>query len=298
MEETFPRNLTIEHHASAGVWNVVADATQLHQVLLNLCVNARDAMPAGGRLSLTAENRQLEAAETRFQGGAEPGPYVVLTVADTGCGIAPEITSKIFDPFFTTKPPGIGTGLGLATVMDIVVHYNGFVTVDSEPGRGTTFRVHLPATAIAADATPSTPAAPITAGRNELILIVDDEASIRETLQLILEGHRYRVLTAVNGEEAIKCFLLHRGEVRAVVADVMMPVMGGVEMIHALRILEPGLRVIATSGLEQANACRDMAALGVTEFLAKPVTPLLLMGAIARVLAKSASETRASPVVA
>jgi PAS domain S-box-containing protein len=282
MQETFPRHLEIECDCPKDLWSVLADATQLHQVLMNLCVNARDAMAAGGRLTVRARNIQLAADEAARQ-LVQAGPYVEITVTDTGHGIPAEIVGRIFDPFFTTKEAGKGTGLGLATVASIVKSHQGILDVESEPGTGSTFRVRLPAVvASALEPEPVLHASPI--GRQQLILIVDDEKPIREALRAVLEKHSYRVLAAENGEEAIRLFIPQRAAVRLVLTDMMMPGMGGLALIRSLRVVEPALPVIACSGLGLEENQQNLEALGVTETLAKPFTPAHLLDAIGRVL--------------
>ncbi|HWA25855.1 MAG TPA: response regulator [Lacunisphaera sp.] len=278
-QETFPRNLELERKVPADLWAVKADPTQLHQVLMNLCVNARDAMPDGGRLTLSAENVRLSEAQAKLNPQAKPGPYVVLTVADTGEGIPREIIERIFDPFFTTKPVGKGTGLGLSTVLAIAKNHGGFVTVYSEPGKGSVFKVYLPAaetpgTTVAADATD------VPRGNGELLLLVDDEPGLRESTRLVLEENGYRVLTATNGEEGVREFLARRDEVRAVVTDMMMPVMDGVDMIRTIRLVAERLPIVGMSGMDEIKRRDELAALGVREVLMKPCEPRLLLQAI------------------
>jgi PAS domain S-box-containing protein len=289
MRETFPREITIVEAPTANLWPVVADATQLHQVLMNLCVNARDAMPNGGRLTIGATNVQLGPADLHLHPDARPCRYTVLSVADTGTGIPPEIVDRIFDPFFTTKGVGKGSGLGLSTVVGILHSHGGFVTVASESGAGTEFKAYLPSageTALSAlRQTP--PPAPL--GRGELVLVVDDEPAICETTRELLELHQYRVLTAVDGRQAMDVFLKEREHVRLVLTDVMMPVMGGVALVRALRALEPDLKVIAASGMDHDGKRTELAALGVSEILMKPLAPAQLLGAIRRQLASGRS---------
>jgi PAS domain S-box-containing protein len=283
MQETFPRNIAIEQEVPNNLWIVAADATQLHQVLLNLCVNARDAMPEGGTLTLAATN--LRIGEDQAPPEAKAGPHVVVAVTDTGHGIPRQDIDRIFDPFFTTKALGKGTGLGLSTVSTIVKGHGGHVTVNSEPGRGTVFKVYLPATEDTGDPVQHGSAAPMLVGHGELILVVDDEAPILEAASRVLQDYGYRALTAANGEEAIKLFIQYRETVRLVLTDVMMPVMGGVELIRALRVLAPDIRVVATSGLDQDDKREELAGLNVTDILAKPCAPSALLHAIQRALA-------------
>lgn len=284
MRETFPREIVIAQDAALALWPVIADATQLHQVLLNLCVNARDAMPGGGRLTLRVRNTTLTEPDRHLSPDFKPGPHVMLTVEDTGQGIPPEIIGRIFEPFFTTKEIGKGTGLGLSTVMGIVKSHGGFVCVHSEPGKGTRFEVYLPASVTQQDGGARAGVEPSLPGRGELILVVDDEASIREVMRRVLVRSGYNVLCAANGQEALTVFLAHRVRVRLLLTDVMMPTMGGVALARAVRALEPTLRIIAMSGLNDAERTQELAALGVTQVLSKPCEPQDIFEAIQRAL--------------
>ncbi len=279
-KETFPRNIQINWCAPAEAWTIMADSIQIHQVLMNLSVNARDAMPNGGSLQLRAENVRLSESDCALHTKARPGPYVVLSVGDTGVGIPKEHLPRIFDPFFTTKEVGKGTGLGLSTVHGIVSNHGGFVILESEVGRGTTFRIYLPAltgsdTAAAEPVRATTPR-----GNNELILVVDDEGPIRVATRTLLERTGYRVIDAANGEDAIPLFIRHRGDIGLVISDIMMPAMGGLALIRMLRALEPRLRVIAFSGLDPAERKEELAGLGIDTVLLKPVESRTLLEAI------------------
>ena len=281
MRETFPRDIAVEIVAGREVAPVTGDPTQLHQVLMNLCVNARDAMPQGGRLSIRAENVDLGDADLRAQGQTKPGLHVALSVIDTGVGIQPEVIGRIFEPFFTTKPPNKGTGLGLSTVTGIVRSHNGFITVSSVPSRGSTFTVYLPASPT--EDGPTNPSSdPFTVrGNGEWILVVDDEAPIRLSLRAVLERHGYRVLTASDGAEALSVFLQHRDSVRVVLTDVMMPVMGGIPLIRALRVASKNLNILAMSGLQDSAQRGELEASGVLTVLQKPCSPEDLLAAVA-----------------
>jgi two-component system cell cycle sensor histidine kinase/response regulator CckA len=286
MNETFPRNIAIVESMPADLWMVEADATQLHQVIMNLCVNARDAMPDGGTLTLEGFNLTLAAGEeASLNAAARPGPYVLLQVADTGTGIPPEIVNRIFDPFFTTKGVGKGTGLGLSTVVGIIKNHGGFVKVVSEPGRGSLFQVYLPAAEGHDAPRRRDSASPLPGGRGEEILIVDDEGAIREATGSFLVGHGYRVHLAGSGEEAMKVFLEHQGSLRVVLTDIMMPGMDGLALIRALRVLDPSIAIIASSGLDQSQNAAEFSALGVGEILAKPFAPAQLLNAVRACLA-------------
>ncbi len=294
--ETFPRNIAIAEQTEGALWPVVADATQLHQVLMNLCVNARDAMPRGGTLTIAAKNVQLSKHDTLFGANALDGPYVMLTVRDTGQGIPREIIDRIFEPFFTTKALGRGTGLGLSTVLGIVRSHGGFVTAYSEPGQGTVFHVYLPAVPGAVAVTAADEAARTEDGAGETILVVDDEAAILAGVRHCLEGRGYRVLTAKDGQEALEVFAARPREVELVVTDVMMPVLDGLKLARALRRLDPRVRVIACSGLDPAGRAGEIEAGFVAEFLNKPYEPHALLAAIRRQLALTAAGTRAGEI--
>ncbi len=284
MTGTFPKSINMSSRTSDEVWPVLGDATQLHQVLLNLCVNARDAMPLGGALALTTENIRLDENFAAMNVDAAPGPYVLLRVTDTGEGIPPEVIDKIFDPFFTTKETGKGTGLGLSTVMGIVKSHQGFVNLRSRVGVGTTFEIYLPAAPDAVVATIAAPAPEAPRGQGEMILIVDDEVAIRDVVQKTLIGHGYRVLTAGDGTEAIAQFSVHRGEIKAVLTDIMMPFMDGVTLSRTLKKMDPTIRITASSGMGSAKGRQDKAAalnsLQINTFLHKPYTAGEILTAI------------------
>jgi len=283
--ETFPREITLVEEIPNDLWPVIADATQLHQLLVNLCVNARDAMPRGGTLLLRAENLEFSESDARSRPEAKAGPYVMLSVDDTGTGISADIVDRIFDPFFTTKGSGKGTGLGLSSVLGIVRSHGGFITVNSEPGRGSSFKIYLRAMPSAPEETSEPAAAPSSLGGNgETILVVDDEESIRDTTRHVLEKHNYRVRTAADGKEAVVAFMQHRAAVRLVLTDTMMPKMGGTALVRALRLLEPNLKFIIASGLDPELERATFTSLGVTEIVSKPCSPTALLEAIQRQL--------------
>ncbi|MFN3409085.1 MAG: response regulator [Limisphaerales bacterium] len=280
LQETFPRNLRIECACPRDLWPVVADVTQLHQVLMNLCVNARDAMPGGGTLLLHAENVTVDAAFVSQHPEAQTGPHVRFRVADTGTGIAPEILPRIFDPFFTTKTAGRGSGLGLTTVLGIVKDHGGFVVLDSRPGCGTTFDCFLPAMpgtaptvapGTLADAAKETPL-----GRGESVLLVEDEPSIRLALEQILRLGGYRVYAAADGVEALKHFISAPVPVNVLVTDLFMPHLDGALLCRAVRRPNPNLPIIVTTGAGPGPALaaqqRMLEELGITHILQKPHT--------------------------
>ena len=285
--ETFPKSITLRDHVPADTWLLHADPTQLHQVLLNLCVNARDAMPHGGRITIAAENLMVDAQYAAMIMDAQPGPYVKLEVEDTGTGIPPEIVEKVFDPFFTTKEPGKGTGLGLSTSLAIVKSHGGFIRVYSDPGAGTRFHVYLPARETTVSTTTSDDAAGRSdpaRGHGELVLVVDDEASIRQITGQTLEAFGYRVLLAADGAEAISAFAQHQDEVAVVLTDMVMPVMDGLATIQVLRRLRPTVRIVAASGIAAGGRMTQAAGAGVTRFLPKPYTAEALLEVIRRAI--------------
>lgn len=250
--DTFPQNITVSAQVAEDLWPVRGNATQLHQVLLNLCVNARDAMAMGGSLSVAADNVALDDVAARAIPDGRPGDFVVLMVSDTGSGMPPEVKAKIFEPFFTTKPEGKGTGLGLSTSTRIVKAHEGFFSVQSQVGDGTTFEVYLPRLSeVASEAATNAVEAP--RGRGQLILIADDEEGVRELLRRSLEDHGYRVRAAANGAEAVSQFREHSAEVMLLITDQSMPVMDGARAIATIRETRADLPVIVLSGDGESN---------------------------------------------
>jgi PAS domain S-box-containing protein len=287
IEETFPKTITFEHHIPSDLRPVLGNPTQLNQVLLNLCVNARDAMPAGGTLGLTVANRQLTAAEAAAIPGARPGSWVMLEVADTGTGIPPEVLEHIWEPFFTTKGPEKGTGLGLSTVHGIVANHHGFIEVRTAPGKGTTFRVYLPAIEAEEPGTGGDDRPGIPRGQGQLITVAEDDPAIRDLIAEILSKHGYNVASFGDGVDAITYFLAHTDEISLVLTDVNMPRMGGVALARSLLLCRPDIKLIAMSGLghgDQANAAvREVRQLAHA-FLAKPFKADDLLGTVHRLL--------------
>lgn len=298
VRETFPRGITLKEGAERDLWPIVADATQLHQVLLNLCVNARDAMPDGGDLCITAKNVQLSERDTPFGTKVGSGPYVLLTVRDTGHGIPREIIDRIFEPFFTTKAIGLGTGLGLSTVLGIVRSHGGTVTVYSEPMQGSAFNVYLPAVPDGGTFCLALATEMFERGGGETILVVDDEATILTATRHFLLGAGYRVLTAGDGREALALFIAHRHDIRLVLTDVMMPVMDGLELARAIHQIDPKMRVIAASGLDLMGKPTKAAADSIAEFLAKPYGLGALLAAVHRQLKTAIPDDSGAPAAA
>ncbi|HYC71773.1 MAG TPA: response regulator [Opitutaceae bacterium] len=283
LAQTLPRAIIVQSDVAADVATISGDPTQFSQVLMNLCVNARDAMPNGGRLVIRAHNAVVTAAHVRAHPGAKPGPYVRVIVEDTGTGIPPEILDRIFDPFFTTKVAGKGTGLGLATVLGIVRGHAGFLEVQSTVGKGTAFTIYFPASPAVAPAAVLTAAPAVLPGLGRTVLLIEDEESVRAVTQALLEASDFRVLVAEDGLAGIGLYRNHRAEIHAVITDMMMPGMQGPEVIAELKQLNPEVRIVAMSGVVGERA-------GLTEqpgrlaFLQKPMTGEDLLRALIAVL--------------
>jgi two-component system, cell cycle sensor histidine kinase and response regulator CckA len=283
IKSTFPKSIEINLSlVSSELWLVSANATHLHQVFMNFCVNARDAMPNGGILSISAENKVVDETYARMNLDAKVGSYVVVTFKDTGIGIAPEHIDRIFEPFFTTKAFGEGTGLGLSTTMGIIKNHGGFITVSSEINLETKFQVFLPAIAITT--APAEEILELPRGNGELILVVDDEINIREMLKITLESYNYNVITACDGVDAIAIYAIHQDEVKAILIDVMMPLMDGTTAIRAFQQFKfrHQLKIIACSGVVASNNLLAMA--GVKAFLPKPFTTQSLLITLSKIL--------------
>jgi two-component system cell cycle sensor histidine kinase/response regulator CckA len=268
LEHSIPKEITIELHLEPGLWAVEADPSQMSQVLMNLCVNARDAMADGGTLTLETRNVTLGAERAQAILAAPPGRYVCLSVSDTGCGMSPEVQARLFEPFFTTKEVGRGTGLGLAVVYGIVRGHEGFITVYSEEGQGSTFRVYLPAIALAVEES-EVEVSELPTG-TEVILLVDDEGAVRKLGQRILEGCGYTVLMAEDGFQALEVYQAHQGEIALVVLDVVMPQMGGRECLRQLRQSDPQVRVLISTGYTARSLAKELVAEGVLGVVEKP----------------------------
>jgi PAS domain S-box-containing protein len=293
IKDTFPKDIHLEFAIADPIWTIVADPTQVHQILLNLCVNSRDAMPFGGYLRISAKNCVLDEQYVATNLGAKVGRYVCLSVTDTGTGILPGIKDRIFEPFFTTKDISKGTGLGLSTVMAIVKSHGGSVNVYSEPGRGTTFSVYLPACACQSAALEAVAVENVLPGGNgETILVVDDEPAILGITCRTLEKFGYKVLTATDGADAVAIYAEHKSEVAVVVADMMMPVMDGTAMIKALCRISPGIRIITVSGLGRSDGTAHAPGGAVKQSLLKPFTAETLLKALREVLEEAAEVRR------
>lgn len=279
ISDTFPKNITCKTEVDADLWLVEADSTQMHQVLLNLCVNARDAMTSGGLLRLVAKNVEVDGVRAAQSPQLASGRYVCLEVIDTGTGIPREIIGQIFDPFFSTKAPGKGTGLGLSTVQAIIKAHGGMICVYSEPGIGTTFRINLPAAKVDA-VVPQSVMSAMPRGNGEGVLIVDDESAVRTIARQTLEAFGYRVFDANNGAEAVGILVQHRHAVHIVVTDMMMPIMDGAATIQAVRQIAPALPIVASSGLDVDGHLARATSAGVRHILTKPFDAPTLLNVI------------------
>ena len=287
MEHTFPKTICIRDESETDLWPVNANPTQFHQVLLNLCVNARDAMPEGGVLRLRAVNRHLDELGAAAIPGARPGPYLFVEVTDTGTGIPATVLGRIWDPFFTTKDAGRGTGLGLSMVRGIVEGNRGFVAVQTRPGHGTTFQILLPASPESEAETGTSGVAMVPRGQGELILVVDDDAGVRDLSRATLTGHGYRVVAATDGIEALALFAPRSLEFRAVVADHDISNLDGSALTKVFRALNPTIQILTIGGPAGADGLRRELP-GGGACLGKPFTSELLLGTIHRLLARAA----------
>jgi two-component system, cell cycle sensor histidine kinase and response regulator CckA len=282
VKQTFPKSINFYTEIQPNLLSVCGDSTQLHQVLMNLCLNARDAMPEGGNLYLAAENVVIDESYTKMHLDAQVGSYILITVADTGNGISNEKLDRIFEPFFTTKEFGKGTGLGLSTVMGIIKGHNGFITVSSSLGKSTKFKVYLPA--VKTSVTQLLEDQEMPSGYGEWILVVDDEPAIQEISKTSLENHNYKVITASDGIEAVALYAQHRDKIKATIIDMMMPNMDGATTISTLQKMNPNLRILAVSGLLTREQTPIDKASKLTAFLAKPYTAQELLKTLQKVL--------------
>src|SRR5215204_4556900 len=284
LRETLPKSMEINFQVPNDLWIISADATQIHQVLMNLCVNARDAMPEGGSISIKAENVFVDENYARMHIEAKAGRFVMITVSDTGPGMTAEIQSRIFEPFFTTKEMTKGTGLGLSTAMTIVKSHGGFINVYSELHKGTQFAVYLPALDMPGTIEAAALQTDLPLGNGELILVVDDEEAIREITRGTLETFGYSVMTASDGTEALAIYADKKNEIAVVLTDMVMPFMDGSATIRALQRMNPKIRIIAASGLGAGQRAGEGALEGVSVFLNKRYTAEKLLKALAQVL--------------
>jgi PAS domain S-box-containing protein len=269
LTRTIPKMIDIEMVLAEDLEVINADPIQMEQVIMNLAVNARDAMPEGGKLVIHTANVRLDEAYARTHLGARPGPYVLLSVSDTGIGMDKETLDHVFEPFFTTKGVGEGTGLGLATVYGIVKQHGGYIMCYSEPDKGTTFKLYFPAL-VAETATEEKVPSPIPIGGSETILLVDDEELVRDLGTRILRRAGYTVLTATNGVEALELYSLQPGTISLVILDLIMPEMGGKQCLEELLNIDPSVKVLVASGYAQTGPARAATQAGAKGFVSKP----------------------------
>ena len=284
LTETIQKSITVKFDLDPDLWIIAADPTQIHQILMNICINARDAMPSGGTLSINAGNVEIDENYARMNIDAEPGNYIMVTISDTGTGMPPEVVKRIFDPFFTTKEIGKGTGLGLATTMTIVKSHGGFINVYSELNKGTRFSIYLPSAELQTESAKKAAKIDLPHGAGELILIVDDEENIRNAAEATLVRFGFRAVTAADGTDALAVYSQHKGDIKLVLTDLAMPYMDGNALVRALRKLDPQIKVIAMSGLISEEKIAELKGLGVNEFLPKPYSAETLLKSIVNVM--------------
>ncbi|MEI9999778.1 MAG: ATP-binding protein [Verrucomicrobiota bacterium] len=285
IRDTFPKDIRLDFFVPRTIWTIWGDPTQVHQVLLNLCVNARDAMPHGGDLSVKVENCVLDQHYAAMNIQAKPGRYVKIIVTDGGTGIPPEVLEKIFEPFFTTKELNKGTGLGLSTVMAIVKSHSGLINVYSEQGKGTAFHVYFPAMELSDEARKEQlEEANLPRGEGETVLLVEDEASIRTVTSQTLQAFGYQVIDASDGAEALALYVQHQDKIAVVLTDMRMPILDGSVMVQALMRINPRIKIIAASGLDVNGTVARNSGAGVKHFLTKPYTAGTLLKTLRTVI--------------
>jgi signal transduction histidine kinase len=287
-------NITVTAHADTNLWHILADPVQVEQSIVNLAINARDAMPDGGTLQIIARNAPRPQGERRPDGEVKPGDYVQITVTDTGIGMDEATRARMFEPFFTTKPQGQGTGLGLSTVYGFVRQCGGYIGVMTTPGRGTSIELLLPRTHVSSEARPPTPTSVSEGGvpGRETVLVVEDEDAVRQFAVESLRRHGYHVLQASSGEDALKVASSYDGTIDALVSDVVMPGIKGPELAARLRALRPGVRVLLMSGY--AADVVTPGDLKDASLVAKPFSPASLSRAVRSVLDVPISSARSS----
>jgi CheY-like chemotaxis protein len=283
-------DVEIVTHFDSGLGSVMADPSQMNQVLMNLAINARDAMPDGGRIIIETLYTDLDEGYAAQHAGVEPGPYVLLSITDTGLGMTQEVMQHIFEPFFTTKGVGVGTGLGLSTVYGIVKQAGGWIWVYSEPGKGSTFKVYLPRVGGAPEPLSAPVSAAETLRGTETVLVVEDQPEVRRLTLAVLRNHGYRLLEAANGSQALSLCEQYPEPIHLLITDVVMPGMTGRELAMRLVALRPSLKTLYTSGYT-ANAIVHEGVLDPdVAYLPKPFSPAQLAAKVREVLLEPAPE--------
>jgi hypothetical protein len=280
--EIVPRNISLEVAVAQDLWSIVGDATQIHQVMMNLGINARDAMPDGGKLIIAASNTVLTGDEVWMAGSVKPGRFVRITVTDSGVGMTPELIDRAFEPFFTTKENGLGSGLGLSTVLGIVRSHGGFINVTSSVGKGSQFSVYLPASESEPETFLEEKLESLPAGDGQLVLVVDDEVEMREVTRATLESSGYRTLGAEDGREALSVYDQYEDEIRLVLTSLTMPQVDGISLGQALRGMNPQLKIIVTGCLYSQEQIEAAKRAGIQTLLSKPFTAQELLSAMAK----------------
>ncbi len=287
IRDTFPRNIELQIKTAQDLLPVKGDFTQLHQVFMNLAVNARDAMPDGGKLSITAVNTQLDSQYAGMQADVKPGKYVLIKIQDTGAGMPPEVLERIYEPFFTTKEQGKGTGLGLSTSLAIIKGHGGFIRVYSEPTRGTKFHIYLPALSDNLTDVLVSDEVNLPRGKGQLILVVDDENALLEVTQQTLHAFGYKTKAAQDGAEAIAVFSEFKDQIALVITDMMMPVLDGAATIRVILKMVPAMPIIAVSGLDAQGKSTAFQDQKNVRFLQKPYSASQLLQCIQQQLNSS-----------
>ncbi len=284
LRDTLPKNIALDVRVADDLWPLNGDKTQINQVLMNLCINARDAMPQGGKLKLTAENITLNEDQIWSHESIKPGPFLCVKITDSGAGISTEVINRIFDPFFTTKEQGKGTGLGLSTSLGIVKGHGGFIEVDSQLGHGAEFRVHLPADEEVVAELGAQPSKKVSKKERDVVLAVDDEPTLLEVTRITLETAGYRVIAVGNGAEALSYYRQHFRDITLVLTDLAMPGLDGLAASIAMRNINPEVKIIATSGLKSQSNVEDAQRVGLQAVLWKPFSAEDLLSKVDEVI--------------
>jgi len=287
LEETLDRRIKLMHSMEKDLWHIRADEGQIYQCILNLCINAKDAMPDGGMIKISTQNKILTTHQHAVGNIIPPGKYVVLEVTDNGCGMSPEVKAKIFDPFFTTKEQGKGTGLGLAMVYGIIRNHDGYIQVESSPGIGTTFTIYLPAVDITTQSPKDSEIFISHTKKNGKpigILAIDDESAILELTRDILTEYNYKVFTATTGEEGLKILKTYKNDIDIILLDIMMPGMGGKETLFNIKKQYPDIPILLVTGFAADKLAQELLRKGAAGILLKPYRQSQLLRAINNIL--------------